>query len=479
MAKQGAIGSAKYLAASQVVRTALMLLSTLVVARLLSPDDYGVVAMCAPFLALVVLVQDLGLGIATIQARELTRAQSSAIFWINLGAALVLAVFIVLAAPLVGLFYGDRRAILVMAASALGVLVTGSSLQHMALLNRDMAFRAISRIEIASYVATFLATLALALALRSYWALVFGTLAGAVVQAALAWRASPFRPARRPGIAAGRAMAAVGGNLTAFNLFNFLVRNVDTLIVAKAAGAGPAGLYDRSYKLMMLPLISINAPLSRLLMPLLARERDRPDAYRRKFLLACRTVTLVVVPGILVAAATSEALLPFLLGRAWRGAGPIFFWLGLAGAIQPALNLTGALFIASGRTRVMMWTGIGSAALTLAAFAIGSGWGAPGVAAGLFVASLLRLPVLFALAGERGYVRARDLWATLAEGMAGGAIGAFVAVTLARFAPFPVALGVGLVAGYATAVMALSVSGGGRRLAAFWIGVAARSRAKR
>ncbi|MGJ3629701.1 oligosaccharide flippase family protein [Sphingomonas sp. MMS24-JH45] len=99
--RQSAIGSAKYLAASQIVRTALMLLSTLLVARLLTPDDYGVVAMCAPFLALVVLVQDLGLGIATVQARALTPAQSSAAFWINVLAALVLALGIVAAAPLV------------------------------------------------------------------------------------------------------------------------------------------------------------------------------------------------------------------------------------------------------------------------------------------------------------------------------------------------------------------------------------------
>ncbi|MEP7221689.1 MAG: lipopolysaccharide biosynthesis protein [Novosphingobium sp.] len=401
---------AAWLGMSQIARVVLMMLSTIVIARILSPDQYGVVAMVGPLFALVAMLQDLGLGAATIQARGLTDEQSNALFWINLAMSAGLAVLVACLAPLVGWFYGDVRPAWVTLAGAGTVLVTGLALQQAALLNRHMKFATISAIDMAALVANYTVVLITALLLRSYWALVLGTLAGACVQTGMTWYASGFRPGR-PHVRGVGEMARFGGHLTGFTLLNFLVRNLDDVLVARFAGAAAAGLYDRSYRLMMMPLQTLNGPLNRLLQPMLAQVRDEPARFRRIFSLAARGVMLVIAAPVAVAVANADDVMLLLLGDRWTGAGPIFFWLGLAALIQPVANLTGLLFIISGRGKAMLRWGVVSAVVTVAGFAAGIGYGAVGIAAAFFWSLLVRLPVLFAWSTASTPVRQGDLYA--------------------------------------------------------------------
>jgi PST family polysaccharide transporter len=417
---------AAWLGISQVARIGLTLLSTIVIARILPPDQYGVVAMVGPLFALVMMLQDLGLGAATIQARTLTNEQSNALFWINLAMSAGLAALVACLAPLVGWFYHDVRPAYVTLAGAGTVLVPGVALQQAALLNRHMRFAAIGLIDLAALVATYAVALGMALALRNYWALVLGTFAGAAVQSALSWYASGFRPGR-PHMRGVGDMAKFGGHLTGFTLLNFLVRNLDDVLVARFAGAAAAGLYDRSYRLMMMPLQTLNGPLNRLLQPMLARLRDEPLRFRRIFALSARGVMLVIAPPVAIAVANSDAVMLLLLGNRWTGAGPIFFWLGLAALLQPVANLTGLLFITSGRGQAMFRWGVVSAVITLIGFALGIYYGAGNyavsIAAAFFWSLLVRIPVLYVWSTAQTAVRQSDLYAAqIAPVLGAGAV---------------------------------------------------------
>lgn len=415
---RSAAGGAAWLGMAQAVRLGLTVLSTAIIARILTPGDYGVLAMVGPILALIMMFQDLGLSTAAIQARSLTAEQSSGLFWLNMLASGGLAVFLLLLSPAIGWFYGDARAGHVAALSGVGLLISGAGLQHSALLNRDLRFAALGRAEIAGLAVSYGGAILLAVLLRSYWALVLGTLAGSLVQTLLYWQASTFRPSR-PHLRGIGELARFGGHVTGFSLLNFCVRNLDDVLVARFAGASAAGLYDRSYKLMMMPIQNINGPISRLLQPILSRLQGEPERYRRVYGLAIRGTMLAIAPGVAVMALTSDRFMPWLLGAQWSGAGPIFFWLGLTGLIQPISNLTGLLFITTGRGKALVRWGVVSAVVTIVAFAIGIRGGAIGIAQALFWSALIRLPLLYRWSCADTPVPARDLYAAQIEPLIG------------------------------------------------------------
>lgn len=421
MGKTAAHGAA-YVGAAQGLRVVLTILSTMVVARILSPSDYGVIAMSSPIAAFLLLFQNLGLSQAAIQARALTSEQSNALFWVNMAASLGITIILLAISPFVAWFYDDPRPAYITAASAATVLLSGSAIQHTALLNREFRFATISRIDMASALVAFAATVVCALLLKSYWALWLGPFISSVFTRSIVWRVSKWRPSFPITFKGSGGMVRFGGSLTVFNLLNFFSRNADNILIARIWGAAPLGLYDRSYKLMMFPIQNINAPLARVMLPILSRMQDEPERYRRTFLMAFRALLLVITPSLAVACATSDRLVPFLLGQRWAAAAPIFYWLSLAAFMQPAGNASGWLFVTSGRGRALMRWGLVSSTSLVAGFVVGVRWGAVGVATAYFIVITALMPPLFAWSARDTPVRALDLYAVCLPSVVGVAL---------------------------------------------------------
>ena len=443
-----ALHGAAILGGTQAVKLALSILTTIVVARLLAPIEYGVAAMIAPILAFIYLAQDFGFGVATVQRPSLRAEESSAMFWLNVLASLGLAALLLACAPLVGLFYRDVRAAYATAAAAPSILITSLALQHTALLTRDMRFAALCACELLHAIMLFTATLLLAFWLRSYWALLLGSIIAVACHTAASWRACDFRPAWPPSIKAAKGLLRSGSYLTGSAFMNYLVRNMDTVLVARFSGPAAAGLYDRCYRLMMLPLQNINGPLNRVLLPLLSRHQDAPTKYRRHFLLAARGLMLASTPGIAIATATSSALMPFLLGPNWVEAGPIFFWLGMAGLLQTLGTLASLLLVTRVHTSRIIHVSLGSAIVTIVGFVIGLHWGPEGVAASFFFSTLLRLPAIFYVCAKGSAVSAADLWRVQLEPLLGAALAALLAHRLLLVLALPATLALSLPLAY-------------------------------
>jgi PST family polysaccharide transporter len=250
-----------------------------------------------------------------------------------------------------------------------------------------------------------------------------------------------------------------------FNLINFALRNADNVLIAKVSGAAALGLYDRSYRLMMFPIQTINLPINRLMLPVLSRMVGEGERYRRAFLMAASVVCWIALPGIILATALSDPLVRLLLGERWAAAGPIFFWLGLTGVVQTVPNLTGSLFLSTGQTRTMVGWSLFSAVVTLAGFVVGLRWGPVGVAASLFLTTVARTPVLFAICRAGTSIRQRDLYAVSAAPMIGAAVAALGVRFLSQDLAIPVRLILGLVAVYGLASLAVVTTPGGRAVA--------------
>jgi PST family polysaccharide transporter len=458
---QVAARGAAYSGVAQGLKIFLSMASIVVVARLLSPSDFGVIAMTTPITGFILIFQNLGLNQAVVQARSITEEQTNALFFYNLAASAAIALVFLAIAPLVGLFYGDQRPALVTAASALTVLITGTALQHTALLNRAMRFRALSFVEVTVAAANLAFTVGFAVWLRSYWALWLGALFGAVANTALVWRIGRWRPSRRIVWGSARDMVKFGANLTGFNILNFVRKNIDNVLIAKAWGPSALGLYDRSYKLMMFPLEKVNAPLARVMLPALARVQDEPARYRRMFLLSIQALSICSVPGIMGVAMCSDIVIPLLFGARWSSASPIFFWLSLAAVLQPISNATGWLFISSGRTREMFRWGLCSTPVTIGAFLIGLPWGPVGVAKAYFVSQVLTIPVLYYWCTRRSPVKAGDLYAAILPTLLGGILawGLFLLVRQHLPGALVVAIAIACSYGFSIAVQAATKKG--------------------
>jgi PST family polysaccharide transporter len=318
----------------------------------------------------------------------------------------------------------------VIAWSALTVVIGGAALQHGALLTRAMRFRELALIEVSSAVVGLSVSITCALWLRSYWALWLGTFGSAVVQTGLMWVFQKWTPSRGIVWTGMSHILKFGGGVTGFNLVNYAVRNADSILIARFSGANALGLYDQSYKLMMAPMLAINGPLGRVMMPVLSRLTDQAERYRTAYLSVVTLLMFALTPGLAVVAAKSAIVVPFLLGEQWAAAAPIFFWLSLTGLVQPFANTTFWLFLSSGRTGAMFWWGVVSSVVTMIGFGIGIRWGAEGIAAALFWTMLLRMPPLFIWCVRGTPVSAADMFRITVEPVATTAIVFFFVVPL-------------------------------------------------
>lgn len=393
---------------AQGVRLACQFASVIVMSRLLAPEDFGIVAMVAPVMGFVGLFQDLGLMQATVQKKRITHDEVNVLFWINLAVSVLLAVLLVLAAPLVARFYNEPAVGVLVAAMSVQLLLGGAGGQHHALLNRRMEFGRIAALDSVVAVLGLAVSIAWALVDPSFWALYAGGIAMTLSGTLGGWLLSRWQPGLPQWVAGAGGLVNFGAGITGFNFANFFARNLDNVLIGRYRGNEELGLYDRAYKLLLFPLQQVTNPLSKVMVPALSRMTDEPHRYRHAYLRVAPILLLVTLPGVAMAVALADVLVPFALGQQWAGSALIFQALGFAGLLQPLNNPAGWLFISQGRSSDFMRWGIITAVTSVAAFAIGLPYGAFGVALAYAVSEYLRTPFLWLYIGRRGPVRAAD-----------------------------------------------------------------------
>ena len=449
-----ALAGASFLGAGQALKIGLTFCSTIILARLLTPEDFGLIAMTATVTGFLMMFQNVGLDQAIIQARRVEPDHLDALFWTGAIFSALVALAIAAAAPFAAQFYGDERIRKLMFASSMLVVLGSFNLVQFSLLNREMRFGALSLIDIAANILSFIVAISAAFVLRSYWAIWLGNLAAVLLNVIAAFSLVRWLPRRGPSLHGVGELWKFARGLAGFNIVNFIARNLDNVLIGRFSGAVELGIYDRAYRLMLFPLQNFNAPLSRVMLPMLARLADEPARYRRAYLLALQLIQMATVPGIAVAGAASGDLIPLLLGAKWRSAAAIFYWLSLSAILQSVFNTTGWLFISSHRTGALFRWGLFSCAVTAVGFAIGVHWGGVGVAVAYLCCNLGFLPVLTVWATRGTPVNARDLIVAMAPSFtAAGATWLGVTLALPHLQTVPL-LVVSLMLAYALNLLA-------------------------
>ena len=387
------------------MRLLIQIASVIVLSRLLAPSQFGLFAMAGPIVGFAALFQDLGLAQAIIQKRSLTQPEVSTLFWVSLGMSCGVACALLALSPFVGIFYGDLRVGKLTAALGLNVIIGGASSVHYALLSRRMQFGALALLDIGAGAASLILSATAALIFHSYWALYVGSIVQTSIPAIGAWIATRWRPSLPVRDSGATSALRFGSNVTGFNVGNYISRNFDNVLIARAWGDRSLGLYDRAYKLMLLPLQQINAPIAKVMLPVLSRTAHDPERYNRAYLQVQSQMLLVTLPGIVFMVATADVLVPVLLGSKFADASPIFVALGLASFCQALNNSIGWLFVSQHRTREYMFWGLFNSVVCVGGFILGLPYGPVGVATGYAVGEVLRTPLSWWLVTRKGPVR--------------------------------------------------------------------------
>lgn len=395
--------------AAQVIKLACQITSVIILSRLLQPRDFGIIAMVAPVLAFVGLFQDMGLTQATVQRPQLTHQLVNSLFWINMAFGSVLAIAMIAVSPLIADFYVEPAVGPLVAAMSVQLLLTAAGAQHHAIITRKMHMGKLAMLESSAAFAGLLAAIGWAYLERTYWALFMGSLVTIVWSALGCWMISGWRPSL-PNVTPGsREMVSFGAGITGFNFANFFSRNLDLIMIGGRWGNQQLGFYDRANKLLLFPLQQITYPLGKVMVPALSRLSDQPDRYRHAYLRVAPLLLIVALPGVAVAIAMADRLIPLALGSQWQATVAIFQALGFAGMLQPLNSPAGWLFISQGRSMDFMRWGIFGAITTGAAFWIGLPYGAAGVALAYAIHEYARTPLLWLYVGKRGPVKAWDV----------------------------------------------------------------------
>lgn len=391
-ARSGAVWSALQI----VGRNVLSIGSTAILARALSPDDYGLMGMVATLTALLLVFSDMGLSWATIQRRDLGTAQVSNLFWINAASGVVLWLACVLVAPWVAGFYQRPELQAVTAVMGASFLLGGLAVQPFALMRRRMQFRSIALIELAAVIAAAASAIIAAMQGLGYWALVVQALVGQGLRLLLAWRPAGLELlAPRSGVGT-RSMVAFGGLLALNGVLIYAARTLDSVLIGRVWGAEPLGYYTRAYFLMLLPSTLATSVIANLMVPTLSALQDQPqrfgDAYRR----AVAVVAFIGCPLAVGLALTAHEAVRLVYGPDWTPVAPMLVWLSIAGITQPIYNTTGWLFTAKARSGMYLGLTAVNAVVLLGAFWVGVQSGPLGVAKayGLVMGLVLVWPAL-------------------------------------------------------------------------------------
>jgi O-antigen/teichoic acid export membrane protein len=380
--------------ASQILLQGSRLVVAVILARLLSPDEYGLAAMALVLASLVIVFSDVALGAAIVQRPQLSEEDKSTAFWTSVGVGVLCTVGgIALSGVLAGI-YGTQSVQPLFAVLSLSFVITSLAATHEALLVREMDFR---RLELRMMVATAVgAAVGITLALKGYgaWAIIGQQLAISGVSTVLLWSFASWHPRFTFSRASLRSLGGFSGNVFAHRLLYYLHRNMDNLLIGRFLGPAALGLYGFAYNVMLVPFSRIAGPLTEVLFPAFSRIADDRARLVSMWVRAVRVVASFSVPALLGLVIVAPDFVSVVLGDRWTGATVLIQVLAWVGLLQSLQTLNPNILQAIDRTDVLLRFTVVFFVFHLTAFAIGLQWGVVGVAVAYLISSSIVEPLL-------------------------------------------------------------------------------------
>ncbi len=387
----------------------VQLASTILLARILSPHDFGLVAMVLALVGFAPMLIDLGTGEASTQKTHISEAEISTLFWLNVAVSLGLTVLLIASSNAIARFFGEPSLTGIALALSVTFVLTAMSTQHSALLRRAMQFHRIAMIDISSNLVGSIASVALALAGWGYWSLVAKPIVTALWSTVAVWmncRWVPGRPRISPD---AKELVGFGLSVTGFTMTDYLVKSADRLAIGYFQGAGPLGYFQNAFTIYSNVLSILTEPLHNIAASSLSKLRSDVVGLKRAWETALSTLSFFSAPAFAILAVIGQDFVVLLLGEKWAPAGPLLCIFAVRGIAHSIERTMGWLHVAVGRADRWMRWGVYSAIIQLLALAAGLPFGVTGVATAYAIAMFgLCVPALIYSGNPIG-IRGRDV----------------------------------------------------------------------
>ena len=389
MTKEKAVKGGLYLTAVNIFSQLLTTVLNVILARLLAPEDFGLMALIVTYLGFIALLTKVGFGSAIIQKKKPSADQISTLYWINLIFGFLTLILIILGAPWFAKFYEAPRLGQIMWIAGLSVVITPLYMIHYKLMEKDLKFGLLSKANVISSICG-----AVAAAVSAYYgfgvlALIVQALLGKIVKGIIILNSSSWRPRLVFKLKEVREMFAFSLKYKLSQSLLYVDRNIDYLILGKYFASTILGYYSFAYTVMYTPVKRISSIFNDVMFPTLSAVQDNPEKVVKGYFSSVELVALVSFPLMTIISIHTELILNSFFGSKWDAAIPIVKILCFAGAVQSVSQLSSVVFNSLGRPMVDFYFGLIRNSLTIMAIIGGAQYGIEVVAWMLLVVKVL------------------------------------------------------------------------------------------
>jgi O-antigen/teichoic acid export membrane protein len=404
--------------------------SLMALARLLTPGDFGLVAMVAALAGILNLLRDFGLSTAMVQRPTVTSELISALFWTNMLVAALSVALIMTLSPLIVSFYKEPRLQAITIALATGFLFNAAGVQHIAILEREMRFSRLALIDMASVAIGSALAITVAWQSGGYWSLVLMMVVVPLASTVFAWSSTgwiPGRPNRGVGV---RQMIHFGATTTLNGLVVYVAYNLDKVLLGRYWGAEALGIYGRGYQLANIPIENLNSAVGGVALSALSRLQDDPERFRTYFLRGYSLLLSLTIPIALAFGLLADDIVAVVLGRNWGEVGPILRMLAPTVIVFALINPLGWFMFALGLVRRSLTIALLLAPLVICGYLIGLPHGPIGVAACFSITMVLWVVPHILLCVRKTMVSPKDILLAAGKPMLAGLIAGGVVLAM-------------------------------------------------
>jgi PST family polysaccharide transporter len=374
----------------------VQLASTILLARLLSPQDFGLVAMVLALVGFAPLLIDFGTTDASVQKAHIAQDEISTVFWLNLAIGVALTVLLAGTSGLIARVFGEPALTNISLVLSVTFIMAAMSTQHYALMRRAMQFRRIAIIDISANVIGSAVSIVMALTDWGYWALVAKPIVTSGLSAAGVWLSCPWVPGRPRFTPAVKELVRFGMGVTGFTMTDYVAKSADRLVIGYFYGAGPLGYFQNAFNIYSNLLSILTEPLHNIAVSGLSKLRNNVEELKRSWTAALSTLSFFSAAIFSVLAVTAQDFVIILLGPKWAPAGALLCIFAVRGIAHSVERTLGWIHVGAGHADRWMRWGLFSAACQLTALLAGLPFGVIGIAIayavvmfGLFVPALV------------------------------------------------------------------------------------------
>jgi len=385
--KQKTISGISWNGAGNIAHQVIQVVSLLVMARFLSPDDFGVYAILLIFINFMGIFGAMGTTEVVIYMDNPDQRMLSSIFYFNVAIGAVLFVLLYFLAWPIASFFDNQRIVHLLQIIGSVFIISSLSLLHRSLLEKHLLFKQVVILEMTALTIGSIAGIIAAVSGLGIYSLLIAGLSRPSIFTVGLWLTSQWRPSLVIDFGDIKKVWRYAFNLTGFSIINYFSRNADNLLIGKFIGSSALGLYSVAYRIMLYPLDNIARVLIRVLFPAFSQVKHDNARFKNGYLKAITFTSLVSFPLMAGLVVVSESFVSVFLGDKWVGMASLLVVLAPVGMIQSIVTTTGSIYTAKGTTGLLFKIGTINAVVTVLSFVIGLSYGVIGVAVAYAVAN--------------------------------------------------------------------------------------------